>query len=64
MGRILLAAAVLILLTGCKFDPEKEMAACTKAHPGDDDAIAVCFSKAQQGHRVGIAGVSASGDQD
>jgi hypothetical protein len=53
---------VLILLAGCKFDPEKEMAACTKAHPGDDDAISVCFSKAQQGHRRGIAGVSADGD--
>jgi hypothetical protein len=64
MARIVLAAAVLMLLTGCKFDPEKEMAACKKAHPGDDDAISVCFSKAQQGHRVGIAGVSASGDQD
>ncbi len=62
MTRILLAAVVLILLTGCNFNPEKEMAACTKAHPGDDDAISVCFSKAQQGHRVGIAGVSASGD--
>ena len=62
MTRILLAAVVLILLTGCNFNPEKEMAACTKAHPGDDDAINVCFSKAQQGHRVGIAGVSASGD--
>ena len=57
MIRILLAAAVLTLLTGCGFDAEKEMAACKKAHPGDDDAISVCFSKAQTGHRSGIAGL-------
>lgn len=64
MARLLLVAVILTLLAGCKFDPEKEMAACKKAHPGDDDAISVCFSKAQSGHRVGIAGVSSEGDKD
>ena len=63
MLRILIAAIFLTLLAGCKFDAEKEMAKCTKAHPGDDDAIAVCFSKAQQGHEPGIAGVSGGGDE-
>jgi len=62
MARFLVLTVVLVLLGGCKFDPEKEMAACQKAHPGDEDAISVCFSKAQQGHRRGIAGVSADGD--
>ncbi len=62
MHKIFLAAAVLVLLTGCKFDPDKAMAKCTKAHPGDDDAIAVCFSNAQRGHEPGIAGVSSTGD--
>ena len=62
MLRILLAAVLLTLLTGCGFDAEKEMAACKAAHPGDDDAISVCFSKAQQGHRVGIAGMFKSAE--
>jgi len=62
MARLLLVAVVLTLLAGCKFDPEKEMAACKKAHPGDDQAVTVCFSKAQTGHRRGITGVSADGD--
>ena len=62
MLRILLAAIALTLLAGCKFDAEKAMAKCTKAHPGDDDAIAVCFSNAQRGHEPGIAGVSGTGD--
>ena len=62
MVRLLLVAVVLTLLAGCKFDPEKEMAACKKAHPNDDQAVTVCFSKAQTGHRRGIAGVSADGD--
>jgi len=57
MIRVLFAAAILILLTGCGFDAEKEMAACKAAHPGDDDAISVCFSRAQLGHRAGIAGI-------
>lgn len=63
MRRIFLAAIALTLLAGCRFDAEKEMAKCTKAHPGDDDAIAVCFSKAQQGHEPGIAGVSGAADE-
>jgi len=63
MLRILVAALALTLLAGCKFDAKKEMAKCTKAFPGDDDAIAVCFSKAQQGHEPGIAGVSGTDDE-
>ena len=63
MRKIMLATAVLTLLTGCKFDAEKEMAKCTKAHPGDDDAIAVCFSNAQRGREAGIAGMSGAADQ-
>jgi hypothetical protein len=62
MVRLLFVAVVLSLLAGCKFDPEKEMAACKKAHPNDDQAVTVCFSKAQTGHRRGIAGVSADDD--
>jgi len=62
MVRLLLMAVVVTLLSGCKFDPDKEMAACKKAHPNDDQAVTVCFSKAQTGHRRGIAGVSADGD--
>jgi hypothetical protein len=45
------------LLTGCGFDAEKEMASCKAAYPTDDDAMDACFSRAQQAHRVGIAGV-------
>ena len=52
MTRYLIAAALLIVLTGCNFDPEKELAACKATFPGDDDAIAVCFRNAQNGHRV------------
>ena len=67
MLRILLAAIALTLaltlLAGCKFDAEKAMAKCTKAHPGDDDAIAVCFSNAQRGREAGIGGMSATGDE-
>jgi hypothetical protein len=63
MLRILLAAIALTFLAGCKFDPEKAMAKCTKAHPGDDDAIAVCFSNAQRGREAGIGGMSATGDE-
>lgn len=63
MARALFVVVVLTLLAGCKFDPEKEMAACKKAHPNDDQAVTVCFSKAQTGHRVGIGGYSANDDE-
>jgi len=58
MTRWLILAALLTVLTGCNFDPKREMAACKAAYPGDEDAISVCFSRARNGH--GIADVAAS----